>query len=481
MTTLRLFSLLIPFFLFGTITFEKTYGIPNMNEIGYRVINTTDSGYAAIGIAGTGRDMIYFLRVDSLGNLQCTTSVSQGYVNKSAYSFIQLPNGGFASVGDIDSILDLFPSQIYIVWFNANGDTVRSKVFGGDSLDIGYWIEITPDSNLIITGETKSYGSGCSDVWLVKMDFMGNIIWTKTFGGESYDIGRCVKTTPDNGFIIVGSTYSLGNGFSDIYLIKTDSLGNLLWQNTYGGSNYEYGYDVEVLANGYIIVGQTNSFDGHWDQDVYLIRTDSLGDTVWTKTFDNNMDDDVGYSIAITSDNGFVIAGYTTPEVAGYMELWLIKTDTAGNLLWTRTYGGQDDDCAYGIEKTDDNGYIITGYTCDTLFYRSLYLIKTDSLCNVYGIGEKTFVKVNQREGLKISSSLVREFLNIEYSLKKEGWVELSVYGATGSTAKVIKKGELSPGDYQEKIYLGSLASGVYFVVLKQNNENVSKKFLLIK
>lgn len=482
----RLFILLFPLLSSGSITFEKFYSITPWDDRGFEVMKRLDGGYSIIGTAGIqmGRMIIHLLVVDSLGNLQCSTSVNKPYVHKSAYSFVQLPDGRFASVGYVDSLSDPVPPDMYLVWFDVNGDTLRSEIYGGDSLDIGYWLEITPDSNFIIAGETKSYGLGSSDAWLIKTDTAGNIIWTKTFGGVSYDMARCVKNTPDKGFIILGSSYSSGAGFSDIWLLKTDSLGNLEWSKTYGGECYEWGYEVEVLNNGYIIIGQTNSFGWNYAQDVYLIRTDSSGDTLWTKVFDNCSDDDVGYSITCTWDNGFVLAGYTTPQVLSDKDLWLIKIDSMGNILWQRTFGGIRDDGAYSIETTSDSGFIIAGYTfsqpADTL-YSEVYLIKTDSLGNVYGIEERNFGFEIESVELRIYPSVVRNSINIEWTLKKPACIELSIYDATGSKVKTIKETDIPIYHYKEFIDLHDLACGVYFMVLKQNNEEVSKKFILIK
>jgi len=476
------FILLVPIFSLATITFERTYGTLSSHETGYAVQTTLDGGYAIVGCATTGRDIIYFVRTDSLGYPLWISSIGQPYRHKNSYSLKELDDGGFIIVGYKGNLSSSVNDDAYLVRFSSSGDTLWSKLLGGDSLDRGYWIEITPDSNFIIAGQTKSYGVGSSDVWLVKTDTSGNVLWHQTYGGTSYDMGRCIKNTPDCGFIIVGSTYSFGAGFRDIYLIKTDSLGNLLWSKTYGGSDYEWGYDVEnTIDNGYIIVGSTNSFSfGVWGQDVYLIKTNSLGDTLWTKTY-GGVNDDVGHSVTVTLDNGFVVAGYTESEGAGYSDVWLIKTDSLGNIIWTKTYGGVDNDGAYSIKTTQDNGFIITGYTDSNSSGKDVYLIKTDSLGNV-GIKEKETSNFRSRVSMiEIFPSLVTRCLNIEYMLTRKEQVELSIYDATGSRVRLIKQEKLAPGYYQQKINIENLSNGVYFIVLKQGDEKVSKKFLLIK
>ena len=146
------------------------------------------------------------------------------------------------------------------------------KTFGGEYWDEGYSVQQTSDGGYIIVGATESFGAGGFDVYLIKTDSNGNLQWSKTFGGADDDLGLGVQQTSDGGYIIVGATESFGAGGSDVYLIKTDSNGNLQWSKTFGGAGDEEGVGVlETRDGGYIIVGWTASF-GAGKSDVYLIR-----------------------------------------------------------------------------------------------------------------------------------------------------------------------------------------------------------------
>ena len=146
-------------------------------------------------------------------------------------------------------------------------DTLWTRTYGGIGWDRGYGLEQTLDGSYILAGYTTSFGAGGEDVYLIKTDANGDTLWTRTYGGASYDRGFAIRQTNDNGFIIVGMTYSFGSGQGDVYLIKTDSLGNQLWTQTYGGDSVDYGTSVQQTSdNGYVVVGKTMSFgEGEYD------------------------------------------------------------------------------------------------------------------------------------------------------------------------------------------------------------------------
>jgi hypothetical protein len=273
-------------------------------------------------------------------------------------------------------------------WLSAaSAQTSWWRTYGGTDSDVGFSVQQTSDGGYIIVGYTRSFGLG-HDVYLIKTNASGDTLWTRTYGGTNTDEGHSVQQTSDGGYIIVGRTGSFGAGGWDVYLIKTDGSGGTLWTRTYGGTNHDEGNSVRQTSDsGYVIAGITKSF-GVGSYDVYLIKTNASGDTLWTRTF-GGADDDDGGSVQQTSDGGYIIAGRTAGSFGSVSyDVYLIKTNALGETLWTRTYGGPNSDWSYSVQQTSDGGYIIAGATFS---YGAgpydVYLIKTDANGNV-GVAE---------------------------------------------------------------------------------------------
>ncbi len=265
----------------------------------------------------------------------------------------------------IKRITELLAVCFVIVQFpliSASAQITFERTYGGIGEDQSYSAIQTLDGGYIVTGYTYSYGAGSADVYLIKTDSLGDILWTKTYGNLYRDFGHSIAQTSDGGYIIAGGTMSYGAGSYDVYLIKTDSLGDTLWVRTYGGADGDCGYSVAQTSDGgYIVSGYTYSY-GAGSCDVYLMKTDPLGDTLWTRTY-GGADEDCGISVAQTSDGGYIVSGYTYSYGAGSGDVYLVKTDSLGDTLWTKTHGGNYPDYGLSVIRTPDEGYIITGFT----------------------------------------------------------------------------------------------------------------------
>ncbi len=293
-------------------------------------------------------------------------------------------------------------------------DTLWTKTYGGTYDDYGFSVRECANKDFIIAGHTKSFGVGGRDIYLVRIDTDGDTLWTKTYGGTGYDYGRSVQECADSGFIITGHTMSFGAGYSDVYLIKTNSTGNTLWTKTYGETDFDYGYSVQECANGNFIIAGYTGFDDSL-QDVYLIKTDSNGDTLWIKTY-GGTNSDKSYSVEECVDSGFIIVGETKSFGTDSLEnIYLIKTDSNGDTLWTKTYGGTDSDKGYFVKECTDSGFIIVGETkFSGTDLEDVYLIRTD--LNGDTLWTKTYGGTDSDKGYSVQECADSGFIIVGYT-----------------------------------------------------------------
>jgi len=365
----------IPFFGIGQ-GWEKTFGGTG-DDYGYSVQQTTDGGYIITGTTesfGNGGSDVYLIKTDVNGDSLWTKTFG-GIDSDRGHSIQQTTDGGYIITGSTTSFGN-GGFDVYLIKTDGSGNEQWTKTFGGTNGDEGFSVQQTTGGGYIITGYTVSF-LGSRDVYLIKTDGKFDSLWTKTFGGTDHTVGgRSVQQTTDGGFIITGHKNFI------VYLMKTDGNGDSLWTKTFGGIG-DWGFSVQQTTDGgYIITGNITSF-GNGGSDVYLIKTDGNGDSLWTKTF-GGIGDDYGFSIQQTTDGGYIITGSTISFGNGGYDVYLIKTDGNGDSLWTKTFGGIGDDWGFSVQQTTDGGYIITGDT--ESFgngYKDVYLIKTDGNGNI--------------------------------------------------------------------------------------------------
>lgn len=257
------------------------------------------------------------------------------------------------------------------------GDTLWTRVYGGLYNESAFACEQTNDGGFIVVGYSYTFGPGDYDCYLLKTDRNGDSLWTGTYGGADTDYGYSVQQTADGGYIICGSTDSFAATYADAWLIKTDSDGDTLWTRTYDGTGgYEASNFVRQTADGgYILSGYTY-FVGTEDRDIYLWKTDADGNTLWTRSYGGE-GFDIAWCVRQTTDGGYIVAGHTTSFDTGE-EVWLLKTDADGDTLWTRLFDHRDDVIARSVQQTGDGGYIVAGNTDPWGVHGDVFLLKTD-------------------------------------------------------------------------------------------------------
>ena len=442
----------------------KTFGGTNI-DIGHCVQQTADSGFIITGYTrsyGTisGRN-VWLVKTDKNGNHQWNNTFG-GNDDEEGYSVQQTADGGYIIAGYTESF-GAGLNDVFLVKANASGNHVWTKTFGGAQDDEGYSVIQTIDGGFLIGGVTSSYGAGSRDMWMIKTDPAGNLIWQKTHGGLSSDGAWYVDKTSDGGFILTGWTLSFGPGIiGNAWLVKTDSLGNQQWNKFFGGDDVDRGYAVQQTTDGgYILTGYTDSF-GAGLYDMLLIKTDPSGNAVWTKTF-GGTGRDYGNSVRQTSDGGFIVLGYTLSFGAGGDDFYLVKTDANGNEEWFKTYGGSASDVGFFLRQTNDGGLIMTGHTLSSgAGVHDVWLIKTDNIIPVELI---SFSVQTDEYDVKLTWSTATETNNSGFEILRSQtsnvkgqmyWEKIGFVEGKGTTVEVhhysFVDESLPAGNYQYRL-----------------------------
>jgi hypothetical protein len=476
-------GLIFPVLLLAQLTFERTYGGTG-DDWGYCIRQTSDGGYIVVGGTssfGAGQYDVYLIKTNADGDTLWTHTYGDmdwdwGYCVK------QTSDHGYIIVGMTRSF-GAGQDDIYLIKTDSNGDTLWTRTYGGTNIDWGYSVQQTSDGGYIIAGATKSFGEGLDwDVYLIKTDANGNALWTRTYGStNNSELGRSVQQTSDGGYIIAGHTSTTDND-RDVYLLKTDANGDTLWTRTYGSADFDRGYSVQqTFDQGFIIAGYTWSWDPGYGY-IFLIKTDVNGDTLWTRSY-GRAGADEGYCVQQTSDSGYVIIGITELFGTSNLNIYLIKTNAYGDTLWTRTYGGTEWDGGRSVQQTSDGGYIIAGTTSSYgAGGADVYLIKTDADGLVTGIEEEYFENVPDR--FFIAQNFPNPFnseTQIEFALPKEAHVNLEVYDVTGRIAKTLVDRKMGAGYHSVKWPAKDVPSGIYFYKIKTENYTETKKIIVVK
>ena len=342
-------------------TFTNTYGGQD-DEQANSVIQTSDGGYALAGWTdsyGSGYYNFWLVKTDSQGNQQWTQPYGASGDSETS-SLVQTSDDGYALAGFTNST----GAGVYSFWLiktDSKGNMQWNKTYGGAGEDSEANAMIkTSDGGYLLAGYTTTPEVGGRQILLVKTDTNGNMIWNQTYGGAGSNVAYAVIQTSDGGYAVAGSTDVAGAGGNDFYLIKVNGNGAIEWSNTYGGVGDDYAYAVvQSSGGGYVLAGYSYSFsDGY--NNFWLVKTDSNGNMMWNQTYDGGSDAEAS-SLIQTSDGGFAVAG-SIQSSSGEAE-WLVKTDANGNPQWNQTYAASGDNYANSLIQTNDGGYALGGYT----------------------------------------------------------------------------------------------------------------------
>jgi hypothetical protein len=293
-----------------------------------------------------------------------------GIGRDNCWSILKTDDNGFVLMGETTSY-DNGGGDAWLVKLDEYGNELWNKSYGGNRADYGFDVVQNSDEGYTIAGGTRTYTKGDHDTWLVKTDYLGNEIWNNSYGGENRDQGYALMESSDGGFVICGGSGSYTPGPNDYWIIKTDNNGNEIWNKTYGNEGYDWGYDIIETKDGeYIFTGGTDtSIDHSHILDIGIISINKEGEIIWDESFNkppakNRWDE--GYSIIETDDNNLLIGGIAHTYhwfKEGEGDGWIIKTDCNGNIIWDRIIGGDLCDGISTIKQANNGGFICSGWT----------------------------------------------------------------------------------------------------------------------
>lgn len=253
-------------------------------------------------------------------------------------------------------------SDIYIIKTNKNGIIEWDKAIGGDSLMMATDFKQTQDKGMIICGYTNSLFSEGYDFLIIKTDSLANIEWKTSFGGSDWDFANSIATISNLGYFIAGKTYNNTLGMADAFLACLNLNGDTLWTKTIGGSGEDIFNSIDTTSDGNLIAaGYTNSF-GNGNNDFFLVKIDTQGNVIWSKTY-GQAGNDKAYAARATHDGGYVVIGSSNSPPAINIDPWLVKTNANGDSLWNYFYFNNNDEEFFDIKQLNNGNYLLAGYT----------------------------------------------------------------------------------------------------------------------
>jgi len=457
--------------LYSAQKWNCTFDFDSGSEFAKSVIQTSDSCYILTG--GNDNETLT-LKTDHNGNLLWNSN-------------------HFALMASGEEILEVDDGYLVCGWSKGLGGEwyalLNKYGFDGDTLLTSYYPNENPSfcDGCFSIVQTSDGGFALPvnihDPYLFKLNESYEEQWVsptyETFqnGAE----GRSILQMDDFGYIVVGfefEKYSLPDS-SNVFIYKTDSLGNYEWSKTFGDSlNDDRAFKVlPTDNNSFLISGYTETY-GAGGKDAWLIKTDSLGNEIWNKTY-GGMSDDYCYSMSETQDGNYVLIGSTSSYGNGLQDVWLIKVDPEGNELWNETYGDSLDDVGYSVKPTFDGGYIITGYT-NGAGGKDIWLIKTD---------ENGVTSIDpDLSGIITNYDLKQNYPNpfnptttIRFNLKVKSNIKISVFNSKGELLLTLFEGTKDKGNHSINFDASYLNSGVYFYRLTSDGKAQTKKMLYLR
>jgi hypothetical protein len=464
--------------------FNRIYG-GSGGEQAYAVRQTYDGGYIFTGFTtsyGAGYNDIWLVKLVPTGDTLWTKTYGFDLIEE-AYSVKQTPDSGFIILGKTTTASNGLYNDFWLLKTDQIGDTIWTKFFGD------LWEQETPsevittlDGGFALVGKDPDF-IGNRSVWLIKTNSMGDTSWTQKFGGPYDEAPNCIIQTSDEGYLIGGCiSLSVSLSDQDFYLIKTDVLGDTLWTRIYDNADNDCVMSiVETEDGGYLIAGHTDHYYNGFSYDIWLLKLDSNGDSQWSRFYGNN-EDEYANSIHPSEDGGFVISGKIFSNNFANDGILLLKINAEGDTTWTRRYGAESIDAGTDAYPAKDGGFILCGYTNSFgANVRDAWIIKTDYLGYITDLSSNKIVNPQQFQLYQNYPNPFNPVTMIRYQLPMTSNVDLSVYNLLGQKVAILVSQKENAGSHQIEWDATGFASGVYYYHVVAGNYREVKKMILIR
>jgi len=434
---------------------------------------TSDGGFILAGYNssdGPSQDL-YLVKTDGSGNLVWEETYG-GASTEYGYSVVQTSDGGYAATGYTQSF-GAGGKDVYLVRTDADGALLWDEAYGSSSDDEGRCLIQTSDGGFTVAGARQASGGGWN-ACLMKISADGVLQWERVYGGSEIEYANSVVQTSDGGYALLGRTYSFGAGSEDFYLVRTDSIGMMMWYETFGGPDAEEGNSLEqTMDGGFILGGSTSSF-GAGGYDMYLVKTDPDGNEEWSTTFGTPGSDGCN-DVLQTWDGGYALTGY---RIWGGTNAVLIRTDDSGDTVWTSVYGGSGSENAFSIMQMPDGGYAVAGITNSMgAGDYDCWLLRTEPPMGIEGDPAPSGPVLQG-----ITPNPARRAVSVEFRIPAASPVSLSVYDLSGRLVGDVVQAGVRPAGAGAVIWelRGTLSPGCYLAVLQSGGWSAKGRFVLL-
>jgi len=413
----------------------KTYGGEG-DEVLHSSIKTSDNCLLLVGESNSYSENdydVYIIKIDQTGTILWSKTFGDEIMNyDDAGHSVRETSDGYLITGKICAYEGV-GDDVLLLKTDKNGDKLWMKNYGGNAWDWGNDLILNQDGTIMIVGSTQDFAFAYYDTFLIKTDENGDLLWKRSYKNAGYQYPSSIIQIPNKNYLITGTTTDGTNTESDIFVTKIDFNGNEIWFKKYGGTGREEGVKIIQTSDGYTVIGKTES-SGAGRNDIYLMKIDENGNKLWEQTIGSPADEE-GQNILQNPDGSILVTGGTFKEPKKSMDIYIAAINPYAELTFEQAYGTSNFDRGIATHQFNENTYYITGYTGNKIHdfvvmkisLKTYNLVINSPIGEVFGTG-KYYLGATPILGIK--REIVQTDENIRYSFS--GWTSSDPGGYTG-------------------------------------------------